>query len=81
MVMRQREGGRRCELKIAIGFPGIKNLRYAGLGQTYASIWLTNSLTCSAIAGADVNPGDSIPMNCTTLGNFRPRLMAATFYS
>jgi hypothetical protein len=40
------------------------------IGETFQlRISSTNSLTCSAIDGADVSPGDSIPISWTTHGN------------
>lgn len=32
-------------------------------------ISVTSCITCSAIAGAAVRPGDSIPISCMTQGN------------
>src|SRR5277367_66823 len=37
--------------------------------RTQLKISLTSALTCSAIEGADVRPGNSIPINWTTEGN------------
>jgi hypothetical protein len=68
-IFRNFSWGYRIECETDPSAPRLR-LECSGSCETFQlRISSTNSLTCSAIDGAEVSPGDSIPISWTTHGN------------